>query len=856
MLTQTTTGKVTLFLLAFCACFSAGAQGTGQDGPLSRQAEALPEAFRRHIFNTPLLARVDVDGEPVGEALLMLSQDEKVHIIEFVDGDGGDMAAQGRWAAALAAPAPLGVCSTGCPPDVSLLSYSLNDTTLRIQTGRGSTPASRWVPLPQEQTAGAVLSNRLNLNSDSQSGWYGNYTLDALGSLGSWSWQGEGIASRASQQDMQFEATQLFVRRELPGHYLQGGYFSPDTAGNTGVSMAWGGVSRLSGVMAGSSDARLTQTRHESQVPLYVTAGQPGSAEIYRDSLLLYTQVLTQGVQTLNTAMLPDGIYPVTVRVLEGGRVVNEYRETVYKSRRWRDLAARWRWRAYAGQETPALMSTRATRGLAGTASGGADLSVLLHPSLVLGLSGRWRPQASGGAGLEWTPDDRTTLSGSTTFSAGEGRSWRVMGRRQIGQGSLSITHEQSTRQSPGRKRQEYTGPLSENAGRTQSRTQVSAGLYAGQYGSLTTTLTHEGGRGPGGDVSWSVPRSIAGIDTSWRLSAFDRPYGNNMSGSRRDQGAALTVSFPLDGGPRRYDVTLSTQSDARGRHDPHLTLAATQDIHRGGVSSASASLDMSRRGAGGGGGVNFAGSALSGSAFGQYQPQSGFYSSLNLNNTMATGGGALTLSGEEFYADGGMVIDVSSDVPDARLYARDSQGGQVTLRPGKNFVPLPAWLRGNVEVGPMDDRADRDAPALRVLPANHDYQLVKGGVTSRQVKVMKTVTVVGQLTDAAGRPVSGARLVNHAGHSVSEDNGLFTLELSEATPEIALSYPDGQQCTVNVTQKARNDVVNMGTLRCPGTSQRGVKTPALSTPAPEKSGATEAAEVRRWLGRDGRETS
>lgn len=860
MLTRNTTGISLPWLLACCACFPAGAQKipqAGQDGPLSRQAAALPAEFRRHIFNTPLLARVDADGEPVGEALLMLSEDERVRIVQFVDSAGGDRAAQARWAAALAAPAPLGVCRTGCPPGVTLLSYSLNETTLRIQTAQADAFASRWIPFPQAQAAGAVLSNHLNLNRDSQSGWYGNYTLDALGSAGRWSWQGEGIASRSSQpQDTQFEATQLFVRRELPGHYLQGGYFSPDTTGSTGVSMAWGGVSRLTGVMAGSSDARLTQAGRESQVPLYVTAGQPGAAEIYRDGVLLYTQALTQGVQTLNTAVLPDGIYPVTIRVLEGGRVVNEYRDTVYKSRRWRDTAIRWLWRAYAGQETQALMSARAATGRAGTASGGLDLSVLLHPSLVLGLSGRWRQQAGGGVGLEWTPDDRTTLSGSSAFFAGEGRSWRVMGRRQIGQGSLTLMHEQFTRLSLNLSRQEGLSQAYENAVRAQSRTQLSAGLYAGRYGSLSATLTRERHRGTGGDIAWSVRRHIAGVETSWRLSAFDRPYNNGTSGSQRDQGVALTVSFPLGGRPRRYDVTLSTQRDTRGRQDPHLTVAAAQDINRGVVSSASASLDMSRRGPGGGGGVNFAGPVLNGSAFGQYQPQGGFYASLNLSNTLATGGGALALSGEEFYADGGMIIDVNSDVPDARLYARDSQGGQVTLHPGKNFVPLSAWQRGNVEVGPLDDNPDQDAPALRVRPSHLDYQLIKGGVTARQVAVMKTVTVVGQLTDAAGLPVGGVRLVNHAGHSMSEDNGVFTLELSEATPTIALTYPDGRQCTVSVTTRARQGLVNLGTLRCPDASQRVAQTPAPSAPTPAESQTTETAEIRRWLGRTGRETS
>ena len=295
--------------------------------------------------------------------------------------------------------------------------------------------------------------------------------------------------------------------------------------------------------------------------------------------------------------------------------------------------------------------------------------------------------------------------------------------------------------------------------------------------------------------------------------------------------------------------MTLSTQTDAQGRHDPHLTLAAAQETDRAFVTSASGSLDMSRRGIGGGGGVNLAGPSLSGGAFGQYQPQGGFYASLNLNNTMAAGGGALVMSGQEFYGDAGMIIDVNADEPDARLYARDSQGGHVTLHPGRNFVQLQAWRHGSVEVGPLDDSPDRDAPSLRVLPGHHDYRLIRGGVMLRQVRVMKTVTVVGQLTDASGRPVSGARLKNHAGQSVSEDNGVFTLELAETAPVIDLTYPDGRQCRVSVTSHARGGVVNAGTLRCPdaalGLAQK--VTPAVRS-AGEKT-ATEAAGIRRWPG-------
>jgi hypothetical protein len=40
----------------------------------------------------------------------------------------------------------------------------------------------------------------------------------------------------------------------------------------------------------------------------------------------------------------------------------------------------------------------------------------------------------------------------------------------------------------------------------------------------------------------------------------------------------------------------------------------------------------------------------------------------------------------------------------------------------------------------------------------------------------MKTVTVIGRVVDINGNPLSGAKLVNHAGHGISEGDGFLSL--------------------------------------------------------------------------------
>lgn len=190
---------------------------------------------------------------------------------------------------------------------------------------------------------------------------------------------------------------------------------------------------------------------------------------------------------------------------------------------------------------------------------------------------------------------------------------------------------------------------------------------------------------------------------------------------------------------------------------------------------------------------------------------------SANLESTLALGDGKAALLGrsQTAHADTGMIVDVRSDYPSLELRADDSHGGGVTLKPGRNFVPISAYRPGHVQF----DFNGANAPAATIQPATVSYHLNKGGVMHANVDVLRTFTVMGQVLDVDGNGQRGVHLINHADRSVSQDDGFFTLELSARDPVVELRYPDKDGCKLILDESRyprEGDMLVVGGLQCP----------------------------------------
>jgi outer membrane usher protein FimD/PapC len=158
------------------------------------------------------------------------------------------------------------------------------------------------------------------------------------------------------------------------------------------------------------------------------------------------------------------------------------------------------------------------------------------------------------------------------------------------------------------------------------------------------------------------------------------------------------------------------------------------------------------------------------------------------------------------------MIIEMESDDPNASIVALHD-GGRTTLRAGKNLVPLNAWKPGSMQF----DFPGSEAPALKIIPERVSYHVIRGGVRTQKVSVMKTVTVMGRMVDNTGVPLGGASVINHAGRTLTELDGLFTLELHEKNPVISVEHPSGVQCEVHLdpARQKQQDIIFVGNLPC-----------------------------------------
>jgi len=148
-------------------------------------------------------------------------------------------------------------------------------------------------------------------------------------------------------------------------------------------------------------------------------------------------------------------------------------------------------------------------------------------------------------------------------------------------------------------------------------------------------------------------------------------------------------------------------------------------------------------------------------------------------------------------------------------LRAHDSRGGSYVLHPGRNFLPVTAYRTGALQI----DFHGRAAPAASIQPATLDYHLNKGGVAYGKVEVLSTFTVMGHLKDAAGQPLAGAHVINHAGRSVAEADGFFALEMSAGTPTLIVRHPKVAGCSFQLdgqTTRPQGDTWLAGILECP----------------------------------------
>ena len=75
--------------LLFCTgAFAADAATGTTPRSLLSQAKGLPADFEEHFFDVPLAVRVELDEEFVSEAMIVLTRDDRLTLLDFTDHEG------------------------------------------------------------------------------------------------------------------------------------------------------------------------------------------------------------------------------------------------------------------------------------------------------------------------------------------------------------------------------------------------------------------------------------------------------------------------------------------------------------------------------------------------------------------------------------------------------------------------------------------------------------------------------------------------------------------------------------------------------------------------------------------------
>jgi hypothetical protein len=816
----------TALALVFCANALAAPTDNGHTPrSLLAQAKGLPTEFEEHFFDVPLAVRVELDQQFLGEAMVVLSRDDRITLVDFTDVSDSKFKAGERdtWSNYLSQGVALGSCQGKCPGQLLAVHYSLANSLVSILTANAERDeqAQRYYSLPEGGSSGLIVRNQLNLNGGQNQDTGGRYGLEASSSLGNWTQAVNLQLSRMGGVDNQlYHAVHgLYTQRELEGNFLRLGYFTPTTEGMTRQPRTFGvSPDTALGVMYGSSDSLVINNPKPAIYPIYVTANRQGSVEIYRDGLLINTQAVPAGLQTLDTRPLPGGIYEVEVRLVEDGQITSSTQELVYKPNNWRNHDERWRYNLFAGRESRLLSNWDEQS--EGDMTAGAAFNYLLHPRVILGLTGRQvRDSLQYGASVDWTVVNNASLFANIYQTEDYGTGLDVQGLYSYGKGSIVASHNRSWLDTTRlydtlpdgtrvRQRNVFVGQTSNSSLSVNHRLTTKS--------SVNARVSHSQGNteGTGLDLGWTQRTQLFGSDANWRLSLFDRP-GSVSSGSDRNRGIDLSLNIALGDSGEQWSGSIGSRTAREGGRDNNASLTYRKDLQDHLLQSVSATATSDTYGMGLSAMTTMQSDLANGDGFIQRSSYNNdLTGGLNLDSTVAIGARKMVMTSQTHRDGAGMIIDVESDIADIALRADDLSGGSAVLRPGRNFVPLTAYKSSSVSF----DFEGNHVPAASIQPPRSSYHLNKGGVEYRKITISKTVTVLGRLVSPQGNPLKGHHIINHASRGVSEVDGFFSMEMNAGSPTLEVRSGNQVLCRFRLdpdNAQRENDVLMIGDLRC-----------------------------------------
>lgn len=788
-----------LFGFAVCSGIARGGEAVPGGLPSFYPTDGIPADFVDHFFNVPLASRIVVDGEYLGEAMILLAKDHRVQLLHFTDTFASNASGATRESIAMALTtwSPLGSCEKRtCNQTFRRIAFDNLSSTLELVRWDDvrATPAdeARLAPPP---ATGAIISQRINMVRGVDGNTTGRYWIDLLGSAAGWTFNASAQHERtALPADPQTRARatgtrvqNAYAQREFKRHFVRAGRFFPDALGlYQSAGMAGGRADTMTGVMFGSSDSLRMHTETASIYPIYVTATRQAVVEVYRGDTLIHTQQVVPGLQPVDTRPLPGGIYTVDIRVIEDGNLTSSTSHLVYKPTLWLDTSRRWRYNVIAGRTLETF--ARDGRRRRPEPAIGAAINLLVHPRMILGASAT-SSRSNHTAGLSLDSEINTWVNVHTALYSESSR-WRGLDTQllfRLPRGSMVVGY------SDGRRKNRTPW---HDSSRLERRWSVASNMRVDERTQLTGRVARDRGDSPGAAFDVSATRDIGGRTSrsSVRLSVFNRPRLVNTR-RRRDRGFELAFNLALDRPASAWTASFGRSAGEEPSRDTHATL---QYVRQGAAQRPRwiASVTRDSHGLGGNAGYFFDNAYARGDIFAQRSSIEGDATGgLNLENAVALGDGHVTASGDAAvqFSRALMAVDVAGDADSIRVRATDRLTTGAVLKPGRNLLALAPYAAGAINFD-----IDGDGGSALLDQRSMTYNVAPGTVKYTRIHAVRTITALGRLVDATGHPLPGALVVNKAGRAVTEASGVFSLELATNDPALVVTLGGDAACRID----------------------------------------------------------
>lgn len=573
---------------------------------------------------------------------------------------------------------------------------------------------------------------------------------------------------------------------------------------------------------ATQTDTRLDKDNLKG-TPLAVFLEQRSRVDIMRDGRILASRIYDPGNQLLETSMLPDGVYEVTLRILGINGASREERQFFSKNA-YMPPPGQTLFSASAGllvseqrqafprlTDTP-LLHVRIARSIAPNLA--ADINAMATNqigAIELGGTFQSRTLQLRAAALVSSRGDRGILA--QLSSHGTGRFNFNFDLRRVSIGKLAADLPGTAAADQGQASL-FAPPASLLLAAPRSFAQATGSVsYSLPRAQLLANGYYRRERGQAADYSigpslrinlleratWQMALNADAAFTSRGRSGYVglnlqllRPRSNFMARA----GARFSAN---DQTPRRAAGAIGLSgaiSRTTGSGELELAGGYERDSERDIVN-----LSAQLRGDKG----NFGGQVSKG--LGSQSPPLQY--SLGLQTTVAVRGKALGLTGTR-RGDGAVLLKVTSDEPDARFEVLVNDAASGELSAGQQMLlTLPAYRTYDVRIRPAGQhimQVDTGTRALSLFP---------GSVVSLDWHAARRLPVFGQLILANGKPIRSAAIRAGQTASMTDEAGFFQLEAS-AGIEIEARLPGGGRCLATVPalpQGAR--YAKLGLLEC-----------------------------------------